>query len=190
MCRSGAQIARPEPRHDGRRLAVEKRRCCPGRRPIRGAPIDRSRAGSAPRGVSPDRRISRWAWGAPGWSFCAARCAGRSRHGDHDLAEGAAFADVGEGLGNVVEPERTIDVDANVTSQAEVGQRLEVGRSFLDGEDPDPSDWVSTMTVRLVRTVQRSCGRAREPSAGRCRGLASERGACRRVSPWSGSKEA
>ena len=33
-------------------------------------------------------------------------------------------------------------------------------------------------------------GRCREPSAGRCRGLASERGACRRVSPWPGSKEA
>ena len=33
-------------------------------------------------------------------------------------------------------------------------------------------------------------GKAREPSAGCCRDLASERGACRRVSPWPGSKEA
>lgn len=48
---------------------------------------------------------------------------------------------------------------------------------------------------RLIECPSRRCGlfvlsrdpggRAHEPSAGRCRGLASERGACRRVSPGS-----
>ena len=54
--------------------------------------------------------------------------------------------------------------------------------------------------IRLIECPPRRCGvfvpsgdpggRAPEPSAGRVRGLASERGACRRVSPWPGSKEA
>ena len=58
---------------------------------------------------------------------------------DHDLAEGAALTDVGEGLGYVVEPERAVDVDADVTGDAQVGQRLEVGRPLLHGEHPHPA---------------------------------------------------
>jgi hypothetical protein len=42
-------------------------------------------------------------------------------------AEGATFTDVGEGDGYVVEPERAVDVDADVTRDAQIGQRLEMG---------------------------------------------------------------
>ena len=42
-----------------------------------------------------------------------------------------ALADVGERLGYLVERERAVDVDADVAGDAQVGQRLEVGRPLL-----------------------------------------------------------
>ena len=53
---------------------------------------------------------------------------------DHHLAERVPLAHPGEGLGHFVEPERAVDVDGDLAADAEIGQRLEVGRALLDRE--------------------------------------------------------
>jgi hypothetical protein len=60
-------------------------------------------------------------------------CTG-SVHRDDDLAERVTLTDVGERVGDVIEPERAVDMDANVPSDAQVGQWPEAGGSFLYGE--------------------------------------------------------
>ena len=60
-----------------------------------------------------------------------------SGRGDDDLAEGMALADVGERHRYLVERERAVDVDADVAGDAQVGERLEAGRSLSHGEDAD-----------------------------------------------------
>src|SRR5688500_17992732 len=54
---------------------------------------------------------------------------------DH-LAQRSALADVGERLGNLLERERAVDVDAHLPRDATVRERHEVIRTGFDGEDP------------------------------------------------------
>ena len=58
---------------------------------------------------------------------------------DDYLAEGATFADMAQRVRYLVEPECAVDVDVDVTRDAEVGQRLEVGGSLLHREEPEPA---------------------------------------------------
>src|SRR6476620_12501004 len=57
--------------------------------------------------------------------------------GDDDLAEGAALPDVGQRFRYLIERVGAVDVDAHVTGEAQIGQRLEVGRTRLHGQHPE-----------------------------------------------------
>jgi hypothetical protein len=56
---------------------------------------------------------------------------------DDDLPQGTAFTNVGEGFGDVVEPERAVGVDADVSGDAQLGQRLEVRRPSFTTSIPN-----------------------------------------------------
>ena len=47
--------------------------------------------------------------------------------------------DPGQRLGHLVERERAVDVDAEVTRDAQIGHRLEVRRPLLDREHTQPA---------------------------------------------------
>ena len=56
---------------------------------------------------------------------------------DNHFAEGASLADVSKRCWNLFEREGAVDMDPYFPGDAEGGQRLEMGRTLLDGEDPD-----------------------------------------------------
>ena len=60
-----------------------------------------------------------------------------SRGCDDDLTESASLTDMCKRGGNLVECEDAIDVDPHFLSNAEDGQRLEVGRPLAHREHPD-----------------------------------------------------
>lgn len=53
-----------------------------------------------------------------------------------DLAEGATFADVSQGLGYLVETENAVDVDVDVACDALFGEGLEVRRALPHDKQP------------------------------------------------------
>src|SRR6185503_18881771 len=53
--------------------------------------------------------------------------------------QSVTLADVGERHGYLVELERAVDVDADVAGDAQVGERLKLGRTLSHGEDADPA---------------------------------------------------
>src|SRR5512132_1786574 len=57
--------------------------------------------------------------------------------GDDDLAEGAALTDLGEPFRYLIERAGAVDVDAHVTGDAQIGQRLEVGWTRLHDQHPE-----------------------------------------------------
>ena len=75
--------------------------------------------------VGPGGRVARsYTWlGADGRRWVTGRHS-VDRH--HDLAMGESLADVPQRFWHLVEPERAIDVDADVARDGEVGQRGEV----------------------------------------------------------------
>ena len=56
---------------------------------------------------------------------------------DNHFAGCASLTDMSKRGGNLVEREGAVDVDPDLPGNAEGGKRLEVGRSLLDGKDPD-----------------------------------------------------
>jgi hypothetical protein len=60
-----------------------------------------------------------------------------SADADHDFAESASLTDMSQRGGNLVECERTVDVDPYSSGNAEGGKRLEVGRTRFDYEHPE-----------------------------------------------------
>src|SRR5690606_3411920 len=63
----------------------------------------------------------------------------RTLRRDDDLPQRAALTDVRERLRHVVEPDRAVDVDADLARHAQVGQRLEVAGALLDRQYADPA---------------------------------------------------
>src|SRR3954452_13283889 len=85
---------------------------------------DRAATSKLCRSAEPPRR------GSP-----AATTANRSRWSSHahdDFAEGPALAHPGQGLGHLVKGEGAVDVDDEVTRDAQIGHRYEMRRPFLD----------------------------------------------------------
>ena len=59
---------------------------------------------------------------------------------DDDLPESASFTDTSEGGGNLVEREGAVDVDLHLPGDAQVGKRLEVGRTLASRRAPRSID--------------------------------------------------
>jgi hypothetical protein len=68
-----------------------------------------------------------------------AKLTSKLANGDNDFAEGVAFTDAGERCGYLGEPERAVDVDADIAGKAQVGYGLEVRRALLDEKHSDPA---------------------------------------------------
>jgi hypothetical protein len=62
-----------------------------------------------------------------------------SRDLDDNLPERAALTDVGEGFRDRCQLERAVDVDADISGDAQLGQRLEVRGAFLHDEHAHPA---------------------------------------------------
>src|SRR3954452_22317925 len=62
----------------------------------------------------------------------------RSAHLDDDLAPRPPLPDVGQGRGDVVETERAVDPDADLSGETALGQRGERGRPLPPDEDTPP----------------------------------------------------
>ena len=93
---------------------------------------------------------------------------GRDLH--HHLSQGAAFADVGQGRGHLIEAEGAVDGDPDAPDDTEIGKRLEMIRTRLDHEKPDPASGEPTQNRSCSYHTQQRRYRASDASIATTRG--------------------